>query len=155
MSAVMYYTTSDWCVAVDLNIALAYQCNLRWHLCWFGLDTSALYLSCSDSWVYEMPKNASCRCITSGFTEASHSKVVPPQTLQLHTNIMLQPSSLWRWMLRYRSMSHIKKPLIMHVGYRQALRRRCCAWSWSMAALLRDAMLLMSPASSSLIIWVV
>ena len=70
---------------------------------------------------------------TSGFTEASNSEVVPPQTLQLHTDIMLQPSSLWRRMLRYRSMLHIKKPLIMHVDYRQALRRRCCAWSRSMA----------------------
>ena len=74
----------------------------------------------------------------------------------LHTD-MLQTSSLWRRMLRYMSMSHNKKPLIMHIDYREALRRRCCAWSRSMAdgcaaACMRYAMLLMSPASSSLIL---
>ena len=45
----------------------------------------------------------------------------------------------------------------MHIDYREALCRRCCAWSRSMvdgcaAACMRYAMLLMSPASSSLIL---
>ena len=68
---------------------------------------------------------------TSGFTEASNSKVVPPQT-NIAYRCVAQPSSLWRRMLRYRSMPHNKKPLIMHVNYWEALRRRCCAWSQSM-----------------------
>src|SRR6056300_392144 len=86
---------------------------------------------------------------TSGFTEASNSKVVPPETL--HTD-MSQPSSLWRRMLRYRSMSNNKKALIMNVDYR---KKQCVGAVVHevevMVALLLacDAfVLLMSPASS-------
>ena len=128
----MYCITSDWCVPLSLT----YQCTsssvhpaltamlirLEMRQLYIILVAILVCMRCQNSMQVHLLQDSWKRATVKLFC---HKQI-------LHTD-MMQTSSLWRRMLGYRSMPHNKKLLIMHFDYREALHRRCCAWSRSMA----------------------
>jgi hypothetical protein len=83
MSAVMYYYL-DWCVAVDLNIGTSLPVQPALTPMLIRLEIRQLYiflvaiLECM-----RCQKMLHAGAFTSGFTQASNSKVVPPQATNI------------------------------------------------------------------------